>query len=262
MNRKEIWRPVVGYEGLYDVSNLGNVRSLNYGKTGKVKLKKLSYDKDGYLRVNLYKNGKQKNCSVHRLVWEAFVGPIPDGYELDHINTVRDDARLENLRCVTSKGNANNQVTRKRNLEAMKRLHADPEFMKKHAEAMKRLHADQEFKKNHAEAMKKLWSDPEHRKKQAEACRKRSLDDDWRRNHAEGSKKKWSDPEFRKKQAEATRKANSKPVLQIDKTTGCCIGKWDSMSDVERELGIHNSMIASCCKGKQKTAGGYKWKYA
>ena len=53
---------------------------------------------------------------VHRLVWETFNGVIPDGYQIDHINTIRDDNRLENLRCVTRKDNMNNPLTTQKRL--------------------------------------------------------------------------------------------------------------------------------------------------
>lgn len=57
---------------------------------------------------------------VHRAIYESFVGEIPQGYEIDHINTIRDDNRLENLKCVTHKENNNNTLTRKHNSEARK----------------------------------------------------------------------------------------------------------------------------------------------
>lgn len=71
----------------------------------------------GYLRCN-YCNSKR--VLVHRLVWETFVGEIPCGYQIDHINTIRDDNRLENLRCVTPKENANNLLTRKHKSDAQR----------------------------------------------------------------------------------------------------------------------------------------------
>lgn len=58
---------------------------------------------------------------VHRLVWETFVGEIPQGLTIDHINTVRDDNRIGNLRCITQKENNNNPLTRKHNSESQKR---------------------------------------------------------------------------------------------------------------------------------------------
>lgn len=62
---------------------------------------------NGYMHV--YLNGNSDY--VHRIVWKAFYGDIPDGYEIDHINTIRSDNRLENLRLVSSKQNKNNPLT-------------------------------------------------------------------------------------------------------------------------------------------------------
>lgn len=64
----------------------------------------------GYLCVSVTKP-KHTVIRSHRLIWETFNGEIPEGYEIDHINTVRDDNRLDNLRCVTSKENSNNKLT-------------------------------------------------------------------------------------------------------------------------------------------------------
>ena len=68
----------------------------------------------GYIKVNTKIGSKL----THRLVYETFVGEIPPGYELDHINTIRNDNRLENLKCVTHKENSNNHLTRKHCSEA------------------------------------------------------------------------------------------------------------------------------------------------
>lgn len=116
---EERWIPVVGYEGLYEVSDRGDVRSLKrprktyltqHGKElvltwfeGRVLSP--SADKDGYLKVSLSKNGKSKVFRVHRLVLESFVGACPDGMECCHWNDVPDDNRLENLRWGTSASN-------------------------------------------------------------------------------------------------------------------------------------------------------------
>ena len=78
----EIWRTAVSdgilYEGLYKVSNWGRILSLNYRNTGKAELMEPSERKDGYSQVGLSKNGKTKNCLVHRLVAETFL-PNPEG---------------------------------------------------------------------------------------------------------------------------------------------------------------------------------------
>ena len=118
----ETFKPVKGYEGLYEVSDYGAVRSLRFGK---VKYLKAGKNSSGYLFVVPCVNGKTKIFIVHRLVYETFVGPIPEDMEIDHINGVKDDNRLVNLRCVTPKENCNNPVTRERYLEAIRKTNPE-----------------------------------------------------------------------------------------------------------------------------------------
>ena len=82
---KEIFKDIEGYKGLYQVSNLGNVKSLRFGKE-----KVLKPVKDGkkYLFVGLYKQGKHKMCKVHRLVAQTF---IPNSQNLPQINHKDED---------------------------------------------------------------------------------------------------------------------------------------------------------------------------
>lgn len=103
---KEIWMPILGYEGLYEASNRGRVRRLNYHHTGKEKILRPGKNSSGYLQVCLYKDGK-KSLLVHRLVWEAFNGPIHKGMQINHLNERKDQNNLENLSLMTAKENTN-----------------------------------------------------------------------------------------------------------------------------------------------------------
>lgn len=102
----EQWKPVVGFEKDYEVSDQGRVRSLDRiakrrdGRTMKVKgrLRKLATNASGYLFVNMSINGNVTYRRVNRLVLESFVGPCPSGMESLHGNGIRTDNRLENLR--------------------------------------------------------------------------------------------------------------------------------------------------------------------
>ena len=105
----ETWIPIPGYEGLYDVSDLGRVRSLDrldargHARREMV-LKPRTSNKRHY--VVLYTNGvRRRNSKVHRLVLEAFMGPCPDGLEGCHLNDDPTDNRLENLRWDTQSAN-------------------------------------------------------------------------------------------------------------------------------------------------------------
>lgn len=111
----EIWKPVIGYNGIYEVSNMGRVKSLNYLGHGVTKLLKPANCR-GYLYVVLFKDGKSKTCRVHRLVYEDFYGSIPkyngfgDGntiYEINHKDENKSNNRLDNLELITHTENVN-----------------------------------------------------------------------------------------------------------------------------------------------------------
>ena len=115
----EEWRPIKDYEGLYEVSNMGRVRSLDriiIDSKGRKhpfegKIMKLQLDRYGYLYISLNKDGKRK-FKVHRLVAEAFISNPEGKKHVDHINTNKEDNRVENLRWVTPKENNNNELTK------------------------------------------------------------------------------------------------------------------------------------------------------
>ena len=102
----EIWKDIDGYEGLYQVSNLGRIKSLNYKRTGRTKILKL-VKSNGYLDIILYNNGKCKHYLVHRLVAKAFI-PNPDSLpEINHIDENKTNNKVDNLEWCTSKYNSN-----------------------------------------------------------------------------------------------------------------------------------------------------------
>lgn len=111
MRDSEVWKDVAGYEGLYQVSNRGNVYSVERknlrGRKCGGRTLKTSRDKIGYLRVNLYKDGRRKNVTVHRLVANAFL-PNPNNYpEINHRDEDKTNNCVENLEWCTRKYNVN-----------------------------------------------------------------------------------------------------------------------------------------------------------
>jgi hypothetical protein len=118
----EVWKDIVGYEGLYEVSNLGNVKSLPKEwisackrKHDGILLKKTINNRGtGYYQVGLTNNKIRKTRTIHQLVAEAFLNHNPCGYKLviDHINNNTLDNRVENLQIITQRENAyKNQVS-------------------------------------------------------------------------------------------------------------------------------------------------------
>ena len=121
---EEVWKDVVGFEGMYQVSNIGRVKGLSridgLGRETKSKILKGFISAYGYAMVSLCKNGKKKHFQVHRLVAIAFIPNPENKPEIDHINTIPLDNRICNLRWVTRSENQNNPLTLKHKSEAVK----------------------------------------------------------------------------------------------------------------------------------------------
>lgn len=110
----EEWRDIKGFEGLYQISNLGRVKSLErYSPQNHLlpeKILNVCHAQGGYVDVSLYKDGIRYHKKPHKLVAEAFI-PNPDNLsEVDHIDADKDNNCVENLRWVTHKENCNNPL--------------------------------------------------------------------------------------------------------------------------------------------------------
>lgn len=118
MLKTEIWKPVLGYEGYYEVSNIGRVRSVprmritkggGRAPCGGIILKQrknsLGY-MDILLRKDFERTQRSKHHTVHKLVAEAFLGPQPEGMQVDHVDHVRTNNCVDNLRWLTQKENS------------------------------------------------------------------------------------------------------------------------------------------------------------
>jgi len=107
---EEIWRDVVGYEGMYQVSDLGNIKSLNYNRTGKSKTLAKKHHKFGYVTVTLCKNGVCKNKSIHILVAEAFIANPKSLPCVNHIDGDKENNIVGNLEWVTYSQNTRHAI--------------------------------------------------------------------------------------------------------------------------------------------------------
>ena len=179
----EEWRAVLGYEGLYEVSNFGRVRSLPHEVPTKIgtrispgRVMKLQPFKLGYMGVCLSKDNKQALKTVHRLVAEAFIENPDNLPQVNHKDENKMNCSVDNLEWCDRKYNCNYGTAVQRSAE-------------KNKNGVKSVEVEQ-------------WS----------------LDD---------------------------------KLIKV----------WPSMMEVQRQLCADYSNISKCCRGKQKTAYGYKWSY-
>lgn len=103
----EQWKPIKGYEGLYEVSDLGRVRGIISGR-----ILAAYKGSSGYLRIDLWKNGSKKVHRLHRLVLEAFQGDPPPGLQCRHLNHNKEDCSLGNLEWNTQQVNIQDNFER------------------------------------------------------------------------------------------------------------------------------------------------------
>lgn len=225
---------VLGYEGLYSVSLEGRV----YSHINNRFLKETK-NIHNYAMVTLYKNGKHKNYSVHRLVAIAHI-PNPQNKPcVDHLNTIRTDNRVENLKWVTHQENCNNPITL---------IHGgDSRRGEKHC----------------------FWGrkrTEEEKRKQSEAMKGRKLSEETKQKIGNSNRNKVRSEELRERWSK-TRKGKrmgkdnplSKRVGQFS-ISGKLIKEWDCIADARRSIGISAAAISHCICKRSKTAGGYVWK--
>lgn len=119
---KEEWKPIKGYEGIYEVSNLGSVRCCGYSIVAtsckgnkfvteiKPHILHATNNGCGYWQVSLQKDHKRKNHYVHRLVAEAFLGDIPEKHQVNHIDYNKSNNNVDNLEIISPSLNTKHSI--------------------------------------------------------------------------------------------------------------------------------------------------------
>lgn len=178
----EEWKNVIGYEGLYEVSNKGNVRNVRRNT-----LLKLSKNRYGYIQVYLYKNGIRKGFRVHRLVAEAFLSNPDNLPQVNHKDEDKTNNNVDNLEWCDQKYNVNyGHRTENAINTRVKNGYADPDFIgfglneKEYIKQYSRIYYERNREKS-IERSKIYYQ--EHKKELYEKNKERTKE--WRENNRE-----------------------------------------------------------------------------
>lgn len=297
----EEWKDVTNYEGLYQVSNTGLVKFLSRVKRyadgrirhDKERLLPLTY-KDGYTMVRLHRKGDKKGklFKVHVLVANAFITNPDNKPCVDHINTIRDDNRVENLRWCTHSENNNNPLTLKKQRESgIKRFQREGE-RERISLAHQIYFSNPENRKEFTERMnnpdvrsRAIYNNPNRRAvrhfspdgiylegyvSSSDASRKTGIHQKLIYEYCTGKtmprdRSIWlyiDEVSFDKinERIRMIKNTYSKvPVVQLSKE-GEIIGKYLSTVDASKATGISEKAINNVIRGRAKTSGGYIWK--
>lgn len=266
---EEIWKNIEGYEGIYMISNLGRVLSLRkeevviskyrgtYKRIKKEKILKNTIFSNGYCVVCLFSNGVSKKFLVHKLVAKAFIPNEKGLKEIDHINTRRDDNRVDNLRWVTRSENHLNPITKKRH----KRIALENNSISNITRITKRviqMSLEYKYIKTFNSVTEAANSIDSHTTDISACCKNKRFsckgyvwvyEDDYKKGN------------YKKNilNINASR-TYAKTVIQYDKDRKL-IRRWNSITEAANELKINGAHITQCCKGKERMAGGFIWEY-
>lgn len=259
----EEWRDIVGYEGLYQISNKGRVRSLNYRQKQEAHILKLSFNKKGYLMAGLTKNGHLKTIVVHGLVAKTF---IPNPYNLPQINhkdEVKTNNVVDNLEWCTNQYNHDYGTHNKRvglSNTGKKRTRESIENYKKCQDERRDEYAKRILQYDANGNLTKEWRCAFDIEKEL------GLSQNNIRTCCNKKAKTCGGFIWRYKTEDAPSSIHQvnnvrlHPVVQYDLNANI-INEFPSINEAWRETGISAQHIGKCCKGERKSAGDYLWRY-
>lgn len=250
MSNEEIWKDIKDFEGMYQISNFGRLKSFKHRKPT---ILKCETKKEGYRRIVLcVDKTNRKRCYIHRLVAIAFLEK-PHGKDfVNHINEDKGDNRSINLEWVTSKQNANHGTRNKRVAEKLKTcsLCRKVKMFDINGKLIKTWNSLSDANNNgyHSSEIKKCSNGVyETYKGYRWEVEKDLLYEDVRKRSAEKIKNKLINNKY-----------TSKPIIRISKNGD--IKNYKSISEAGRE-GYSTGNIGMCCKNMRKTHKGYRWEY-
>lgn len=244
---EEIWKDVIGFEGRYQVSNMGRVRSLDrlvnnlhpYIKKGQM-LKPSMNKGRGYLRVS-FSDGQRnyKHYEVHRLVALHFVPGYKEGLVVNHINEIKTDNRAENLEFCTYKYNLNYSDVVAWKRKPVYQYDYDGNFIAKH----KCCSAIEKMMGTYTGAMTHIMYES-----------KTGIWKGYRWSFEWHDKTYWD--EIKKKY-----KSSRSRVYQCNENWDI-IATFETMTSAAKAMNVSIAAISRCCLGKSMHCAGYRWKFA
>lgn len=258
---KEVWKKIPGYEGIYDVSNLGRVKSLRCNK-----IMSLSKSSTGYLHIQLYKDKKYKTHTIHSLVANAFIPNIYNKPEINHIDGNKENNNVSNLEWSTKSENQIHAI--KLGLRRPSPMIGIKGAKNRQSKKVIQYSLDGNFIHvwdSISDAARHYLCSPScitscikgRHKTCAGYMWKPFTGNDYANKIPKVSynKHQYTKPTFKTKQRKC------KQILQLS-LSGEIIKKWDSYIELINKTGFNNANIYNCINGKIRTAYGYIWKYA
>lgn len=275
---EEKWKDIPKYEGVYQISTMGRIKVT---RNGDERILVGVLDKStGYRRFSLYKDGKVERAYVHRLVAESFIPNAENKPEIDHINTIRHDNRVENLRWVTRKENRNNPISLE-HLRVAFTGENSPHYGRKRSKETKRKISEalKSSPLNHGRTgVQCKNSQPVYQYDlkgifiaeyagQAEAARITGIHQSDISNACNGKLSVAGGYLWRKTRMDKIevnigykKSVRNRAVLQYDKSDNL-IKEWSSIAEISKELGFRAATIRACCSGQIAVSNGFIWRY-